>query len=505
MNNQKEFINQLNKEKSNYQYPSQAEDQANSLDTISDDIYSESERFIYELIQNADDACENQALGVEIYIEFTPNFVIISHTGKEFSEPDIKAVSSVGSSQKTKNYNQTGYKGIGFKSVFGKSDCVYINSNGFCFRFDKEYCQKQYEHKMPWQIIPIWTDNLDNELTSSKSFGCYPVSTAIKYRNTQKLKQDLFRLFSDTQIMLFLRNVTKIIVENHNVFVVEKIKNQVSNTVTLKKNGQIQSEWIVKDFTNIPIAEHIQAEIRKDDKMPKKLKESESTNISFAAKIVEGELTPIKDESIIFTYLPTKINWEFPFLVNADFLTNAAREGFHEDRVWNQWLFEIVAIGIFTWLSELAENKKYKFKITNLIPNKFHFFSSNLKRSFNQGFDSALENIAFIPNQEGDLLKVNEALIDKTEIHQIVDSQLLIQHHNEQHSTDLSEKSLANKLIRGKNKLTKIGVSTFEFNDLKEFLDSDLLQSNFKLEQNYELIQFLYQKATDEYTGSASQ
>ena len=196
MNTPKEFIERLYREKSNYACPSQAQDQANSLDTISGDIYSESERFIYELIQNADDACKNSALGVEIHIEFTNNFVIISHTGKEFSEADIRAVSSVGSSQKTKNINQTGYKGIGFKSVFSLSELVYIKTNNFSFRFDKQYWLNKCKHKMPWQIIPIWNNDLDDELYNSQSFGKYPVSTAIRYDNPNQLKQDLSALLN---------------------------------------------------------------------------------------------------------------------------------------------------------------------------------------------------------------------------------------------------------------------------------------------------------------------
>lgn len=140
----KRFIEQLSKEKSEYKHPSQAEDLANSLDTLSDDIYSESERFIYELIQNADDASDDSTKGVSVVIEFTDNFIIISHTGKEFTEKDITSICGVGKSQKLEDPNKTGYKGIGFKSVFGKSNYVCINSNGFCFRFDKKHWENCY-------------------------------------------------------------------------------------------------------------------------------------------------------------------------------------------------------------------------------------------------------------------------------------------------------------------------------------------------------------------------
>lgn len=493
MDTPQQFIEQLYKESSSYQYPSQAENLANSLDTISDDIYSESERFVYELIQNADDACSDQKSGVEIHIEFTPNFIVISHTGREFSEADIKAISSVGNSQKTKNSNQTGYKGIGFKSVFGKSDLVYINSNKFSFRFDKNYWEKEREHKMPWQIIPIWCDNFEQELSNSRSFDSFPVSTAIRYENPTQLKEELSCLFSDTQIMLFLRNVKKITVDDSSGFVVDKIRDTKSNTVTIKKNGHTQSEWIVKDFTNLSIPEEIQIEINKDDKTPKKLKESKFTNISFAAKIVDGKLKRIENESIIFTYLPTKINWKFPFLVNADFLTNAAREAFHEDRFWNEWLFKMVAVKIFEWVAELAKTQEYKYQITSLIPNKLNSYSSNLKYSFNMGFDSALKKIAFIPNQKGDLLKANEALIDRTGINKIIGSDKLTQYCNKRYLVSLSDKSFVNSEINNIEKIINLdGVFTFDSNKLNNFLQPESLTSFINLTNNYAFIKFLY-------------
>ena len=120
ISDKKRFIEELSKEKSDYNHSSQAEDLANSLDTLSHDIYSESERFIYELIQNADDASDDLIRGVNVVIEFTDNFIIVSHTGKEFAEDDIKSICGVGKSQKLEDPNNTGYKGIGFKSVFGK-------------------------------------------------------------------------------------------------------------------------------------------------------------------------------------------------------------------------------------------------------------------------------------------------------------------------------------------------------------------------------------------------
>lgn len=155
----KKFIQDLCEENSTFSSQRQAEMVANLLDTVSSDIYSESQRFVFELIQNADDAAKDT--NNEIHFDFLPNCLIVSHNGKPFDENDIISLTGAGASTKRADSTKTGYKGIGFKSVFGKSERVTIFSDGYQFRFDKS----AHKSKLPWQIIPIWTEL--NELNNS--------------------------------------------------------------------------------------------------------------------------------------------------------------------------------------------------------------------------------------------------------------------------------------------------------------------------------------------------
>jgi hypothetical protein len=506
--NQQNIINEINKQKSDYKHTIQAEDLANSLDTISDDIYSESERFVYELIQNADDASNDEQKDLEIEIEFTQNFVVISHNGREFSEKDINAISSVGKSQKSENPNQTGYKGIGFKSVFGKSDCVFINSNGFCFRYDRNNW-KSHSHKMPWQIIPIWSiNNIPTELQKTK-FGKYPVSTAIQFNKEKgfigfELKQTLIKMFSNSQIMLFLRNVTLINIDND--FSIKRTKTLIYDKV-LSKSEKIslsavslianveQTDWIIGDFSGIELDNEIKSALKQDEKAPKRLKETQFTNISFAGKINDkGELIEIKDNSLIFTYLPTKINKGFPFLVNADFLTNAPREGFHEDLIWNIWLFEQVGYKSIEWLRELGSTE-YKYQMTNVIADTFSSEKA-MEKAFNEGYKKAVKKIAFIPNTSDELLLVSDALIEKTGIDEIIKSNVLIEYYNTTNKVKLTTESIVNKNMKSISDLIKLGVKTFDVKDLVDFFASHELYSSFKVKDNFKLINYFYKKAT---------
>ncbi len=206
----KEFIDLLSHSNSNYNNPEQAITTANLCETISRDINTDSQRFIYELLQNADDASSESGI-LDIRVDFVGDYVVVSHKGEPFSKIDIESISSAGDGTKAGDSTKTGFKGIGFKSVFSHSNFVIIKSGNFCFKYDKQYWVNHWNNawglqnewkaerksknkdenlKMPWQIIPIWTDLL-NELNDLSVFQEYNVSTIIRYDKIERLKKAL--------------------------------------------------------------------------------------------------------------------------------------------------------------------------------------------------------------------------------------------------------------------------------------------------------------------------
>ena len=73
----KQCIEDLSAKNTDYKYPDQAINQAESLKSLSSDLYTDNIRFIYELIQNADDA---QAKNVILAV-LEEKYLIIAHNG----------------------------------------------------------------------------------------------------------------------------------------------------------------------------------------------------------------------------------------------------------------------------------------------------------------------------------------------------------------------------------------------------------------------------------------
>lgn len=510
---EKIFIDNLNRKNSDYNNPELAITTANLCNTISRDINTDSQRFIYELLQNADDA-SNQTDMLDAQIAFVGDYVIISHKGEPFTEIDIESISSAGDGTKIEDRTKTGFKGIGFKSVFSHSNYVIIKSKNFCFRYDKNHWKgywndrnwgiksdwqnervekrKDPQPKMPWQIIPIWTE-LPIELNRLAIFQEFNVSTIIKYNKIDNLKKDLINLLSNTQILLFLRSKkVKITVDGSEKLTI--IKSQNGETTTLNRNGILQSEWIIKKH-QFPIPVDVQKEINEDEKLPRKLKDASYTEIAFAIQLEKGKLRAVdKINRLIFTYLPTSINYDFPFLVNATFLTDAGRQHLHQDVFWNNFIFQQIPLKFFELISELAnKSSKYNKQFLKILPHKLDGFSA-LEKSFNRGYKQAIDTIAFVPNKNGELLKVSQAIFDKTNISDVISDQIFINYINLKQQNNFTIQSLVLD-IEPMDALIRIGVKVFDIDDLEGLLVSDVFINEHQLEDNFTLIEFLYKQA----------
>ena len=124
------FIDRINKEKlirHRFEQTGYTEIDAintsNALVRLMGDLYTETERFVFELLQNADDQPEEGEL-VNVKLKALDENLLFLHTGKPFNEADVESISSIGDSTKKNDIEKTGYKGIGFKSVFSVAETV---------------------------------------------------------------------------------------------------------------------------------------------------------------------------------------------------------------------------------------------------------------------------------------------------------------------------------------------------------------------------------------------
>jgi len=89
-------------------------------------LYSERTHFIFELIQNAEDAG-----ATELAFELFADRLELRHDGRPFTEADVRGVCGVGKSGKSGDLTAIGKFGIGFKSVYAYTKSPHVYSAGY--------------------------------------------------------------------------------------------------------------------------------------------------------------------------------------------------------------------------------------------------------------------------------------------------------------------------------------------------------------------------------------
>lgn len=101
------------------------------------DRYDDRSHFIYELLQNAEDALvrrEDSPGKRSVRFELSKNELRISHYGKPFDEADVRGICGIAES--TKDDAQIGRFGIGFKSVYAFTDQPEVHSGSEDFAIE---------------------------------------------------------------------------------------------------------------------------------------------------------------------------------------------------------------------------------------------------------------------------------------------------------------------------------------------------------------------------------
>ena len=87
-------------------------------------LYTDKSHFVYELLQNAEDA---GATGIR-FVQYSDRLEVM-HDGKSFTTENLQGLCDIGQSDKVNDLNQIGEFGVGFKSVFGICETVRLYSS----------------------------------------------------------------------------------------------------------------------------------------------------------------------------------------------------------------------------------------------------------------------------------------------------------------------------------------------------------------------------------------
>jgi len=446
---------------------------AHLLAEVGKNMYSSKDRMFFELIQNADDAASKK--GAVVHVQTSGDYLIVRHNGNSFDKDDFEAITSAANGTKKANENKTGYKGIGFKSVFTDSEKVFIKTGGYQFMFDREdrrfhdfetfyfsvnklntieqQCEflrkfnSEYKRfkgvdDIPWQLEPIWVDSYPTEL--GDDFVSSNVSIALKLGENKidgnnGYCETINDIINNPRFMLFLRNTKRIDFNGKSVF------KHTDNDVIILKNSfdTNRIEYFARQDFDVSVSNaafeesgidiRIKVEERDDttkeiieaqfidlhnqvlENIPKKIAINTSTVISFAVPTdKDGELKPNTkcNEISMFAFLPTLVkDFKFPFYINANFILDPPRQRILGDNLWNFYLMQQIAYCIVRWCASL--NKKQDKNALNILVSEYFKEDSVDTKQLAKWFNSAYKTAL---ESEAFILNHKDELVRQDEI-----------------------------------------------------------------------------------------
>lgn len=242
--------------------------------------------------------------------------------------------------------------GIGFKSVFLISSQPHIFSNGYQIKFNEEPCQ---ECNIGY-IVPEWVEHpslsdIEQVYGPSKTLPTTTIILPLKADKVQPVKDQLSKMHPE--ILLFLSKIKKLAVREVNddprLSTVSQISISSETDVQMRKN--IDAESYTRHLAaqeNDGGEEEECSYYMWSQKFPVKPECRDAKRLEIDEWVItlafpwrqrlnRGSTTPG-----IYSFLPTEMETNFPFIIQADFLLNSSRESILFDKPWNKGILECV-------------------------------------------------------------------------------------------------------------------------------------------------------------------
>lgn len=305
------------------------------FDSILAGLYNDPSHFIYEILQNAEDASAKT-----VHFKLFEDRLDICHNGRDFDFKDIEGVTGIGISTKKSDFTAIGKFGVGFKSVFAVTGTPYISSG-------------KYNIKIEDFVVPIETTIND------RAKGTL---IRLPFNHKTRSSHDVFMLISQKlenlgfKTLLFLKNI-------------EEIKWQMpsSSGHYLKSYESFQKISSTKKVTIISssAAEEfivIERQIKIEDKELK---------VEVAYKLGKDsnrkEIIVKEPDSKLVVFFPTEKVTFLNFIIQGPYKTTPNRENIPLRSEQNKKIIDETACLVADSLSAIKESGYFDVNFLNLL------------------------------------------------------------------------------------------------------------------------------------------
>jgi len=360
---------------------------------LAEQLYSDQTHFVYELLQNAQDALKRRTLSEpgnnfpkSVFFSLFPDRLELRHYGQEFNENDVKGISDILRGTKTKDTSQIGRFGIGFKSVYAFTESPEVHSGDENFVIERYIRLKETQPRI---------------IKSGETLFIFPFNH--QQKNSVETFERIQGRMADLRLrtLLFLDEIEQIVwdISGKRSGAYIREKNQIRDGIwkitllgeegskTTEENFLIFQQGVEDLDTTVEIA----FKLGKDEKTQKET------------------IEPIFQSSL-YAYFDTQKETGLKFLIQGHYQTTPSRDNVLVDVEFNKKL--IIQTG------KLLVHALEEFKFMGLLnantleamPLKSeHFPPGSFFRPIFEAFRHAMETLALLPAYGVGYIKADEA------------------------------------------------------------------------------------------------
>ena len=335
------------------------------LSVGADGVYDDPLRFIYELIQNADDCEYDNISGHHLRISFdNENSTIeLLYNEKGFTSSNVFSITGIAGSTKNntmeheKNLIQIGEKGLGFKSVFGAAESVLIQSNYFSFRISTE------QFTIPIPEFNKFDDRIDG---TRILINLKKKNSAVEIYRELKKKYASEKNILNSNPVLFLNQLSKITYyqDSENYFSFEVSRSnldfsderlQFEQNISIKyleASGEKNKETSIDCFRYSKQINYNKIECQSRYGETTSLIEKKHQLIAVLPK--PQFLDKLNFTGVLYSFFPTQIQTTVPIILHAPFKLIGSRESI-DPQDSNEWFLK-TNDELYSFFSEIYEH-----------------------------------------------------------------------------------------------------------------------------------------------------
>ena len=298
---------------------------------LAEKLYGDRSHFIYELLQNAEDALARRRqdepggeFPCDVKFRLCKDHLEVSHYGKRFDEEDVRSICDVLRGTKSERLDQIGTFGIGFKSVYAFTESPEIHSGEEHFVIQQFIRPREVAaRKLEGTAQTLFYFPFDHpEFKAISAFNL--IQAKLKSLGPRSLLflhhvKDLHWVIEDAGKGLYIRDAQPSVKGGAIVKIVGECSNQKDT----------EEDWLV-------IQRDVQHPTR-HEKLPVKMAYSLRSSR-------EGQSVQPLPLSPLTVYFPTAKETGLSFLIHGPFAATPARDNIQSDSPWNNLLLSELAV-----------------------------------------------------------------------------------------------------------------------------------------------------------------